>query len=71
MGIHLDAPAPSEQRARASPVKNDLISCSWLNFLRIWSLLKTRSDSVNGVVAVFGIDTFKSLNSKINFATYA
>ena len=45
MGIHLDAPAPSEQRVHASPVKNDLISCSWLNLLRVWSLLKTRGDS--------------------------
>ena len=46
MGIHPDAPAPSEQRARASPVKNDLTSCSWINFLRVWSLLKTRGDSI-------------------------
>jgi hypothetical protein len=26
-------------------VKNALISCSWLNFLKVWSLLKTRGDS--------------------------
>ena len=59
MGIHLDAPAQSEQRARASPVKNDLISCSWLNFLRVWSLLKTRGDSQGYFVGgrrAFGFD---------------
>jgi hypothetical protein len=27
-------------------VKNDLISCSWLHLLKVWSLLKTRGDSV-------------------------
>jgi hypothetical protein len=26
-------------------VKNDLISCSWLHLLKVWSLLKTRGDS--------------------------
>jgi hypothetical protein len=54
MGIHLDAPAPSEQRVCASQVKNDLISCSWLNLLRVWSLLKTRGDSQCGGPAMQG-----------------
>jgi transposase InsO family protein len=38
--------APSEQRVRASLVKNDLISCSWLHLLKAWSLLKIRGDSI-------------------------
>jgi hypothetical protein len=28
-------------------VKNGLISCSWLHLLKVWSLLKTRGDSVS------------------------
>jgi hypothetical protein len=27
-------------------VKNDLISCSWLHLLKVWSLLKSRGDSL-------------------------
>ena len=60
MGIHLDAPVPSEQRVRASPVKNDLISCSWLNLLRVWSLLKTRGDSDGAVVHHYVGKSFQS-----------
>ncbi len=31
--------------ARATRVKNGLIFCSWLHLLKVWSLLKIRSDS--------------------------
>ena len=46
MGTHPYALAPSEQRVRGPRVKNDLISCSWLHLLKVWSLLKSRGDSV-------------------------
>jgi len=45
MGTHPCALAPSEQRVHAPLVKNDLISCSWLHLLKVWSLLKIRGDS--------------------------
>jgi hypothetical protein len=32
-------------------VKNDLISCSWLHLLKVWSLLKTRGDSLFSFVS--------------------
>ena len=69
MGIHLDALAPTEQRSRASPVKNDLISCSWLNFLRVWSILKTRGDSRQWVTALVRWYNYEQRHSLIRFVT--
>ena len=45
LGTHLGVRAPCGQHVRAPRVKNDLISCSWLHLLKVWSLLKTRGDS--------------------------
>ncbi len=40
------AQAPNGQRVRAPRVRNGWISCSWLQLLKVWSLLKIRGDSV-------------------------
>src|SRR5690606_25505409 len=41
---HRDAPAPIERHAHGLQAKI-CCSCSWLHFLKSWSLLKTRGDS--------------------------
>ncbi|EKD98311.1 MAG: hypothetical protein ACD_23C00489G0001, partial [uncultured bacterium] len=41
-GIRRDALAPCVQLARELQGKNDLISCSWLHLLKVWSLLNFR-----------------------------
>ena len=40
MGTRPGVPAPCEQRVRASLVKNDSISCSWLHLLKFGSTSK-------------------------------
>ena len=52
MGTRPGVPAPCEQRVRAFLVKNDSISCSWLHLLKVWSLLKTRGDSLLAIWCV-------------------
>ena len=61
MVTRLGVRAPCEQRARAPRVKNGLTSCSWLHLLKVWSLLKTRGDSVPRYVPRFGLGCQRTL----------
>src|SRR5690606_1808439 len=56
---HRDALAPIERHAHGLQAKI-CCSCSWLHFLKGWSLLKTRCDSLPGSNSYLRVDLLAS-----------